>query len=345
MLKDLIKLKYLGLDGGLIKFIVENFSSSDRTLLFAGGAFELHFKYNIFGEGDLIAFYNEDNLKKAEEYANNLIFKSKEQNIQIVSYYDEEYPTNLKDIKQRPLFIFVKGNTNLLNIPRSVACVGTRDASEKTLNLVRDIVKELVEEEIVIISGLAKGIDAEAHKQCLANNGKTVAVLAHGLDTMYPKENTGLAETILEKGGTLISEYPIGTKGHKSYFVARNRIVSGLSEGVIVFEAEEKSGTMHTARFAYTQGKKIFCPNVVSNNGKLSSGVEKLLNTGSAFPISTGKDLVYELFKNETNTININLRPSTVKALESISKKREVSVQELVNSILLNFIEGERGNG
>ncbi|MFB2515530.1 DNA-processing protein DprA [Lysinibacillus sp. OTC-L20] len=344
MLKELLKLQYLGLDGGLINFIAENFSTQERAFLFTGGALELHFKYNAFSEEDLITFYDEDNLKKANEYAEDLILKSKENNIQIVSYYDDAYPVNLKKIKQCPLFIFVKGNLDILNTSKSVACVGTRRASETTLKLVGDVVKALVEEEIVIISGLAKGIDAQSHKECLVYGGKTIAVLAHGLDTIYPKENTALAETILENGGTLVSEYPIGTKGHKSHFVARNRIISGLSEGVIVFEADEKSGTMHTARFAYTQGKKIFCPNVTGSDEKLSSGVEKLLNTESAFPITTGSDVIDQLFINKTNSLNIKVNSTTVKELEFISKNRGISIEELVDSIILNYIEGERGN-
>ncbi|MBU8768768.1 DNA-processing protein DprA [Cytobacillus oceanisediminis] len=343
MLKDLLKLKYLRLDGGLINFIVNNFNSKDRASLFNGEAFELQFKYNAFKEEELAVFYNEEKLKKADEYADNLIEKSNEQNVSIVSYYDEAYPINLKAIKQCPLFIFVKGNLDLLNSTKSVACVGTRKASEKTLKLVGDIVKDLVEEEIVIISGLAKGIDAQSHKECLAHNGKTIAVMAHGLDTIYPKENTSLAESILENGGTLVSEYPIGIKGHKSHFVARNRIISGLSEGVIVFEADEKSGTMHTARFAYSQGKKIFCPNLTAYGEKLSSGVEKLLKTESAFPITNGKELINKLFLNKEDFLNIKIKPSTIKALESISKSKEISIEELIDSLILKYIEGERG--
>jgi DNA processing protein len=343
MLKDLLILKYLGLRGGLINFVVKNFSNEERKFLFSGGAFELHFKYNVFSDEDLVTLHNEENLKNASEYADNLMRESAEHNIKILSYYDQDYPLNLKEIKQSPLFIFAKGNIGLFNNQRSVACVGTRNASEFILKQVGDIVKELVDQEIVIISGLAKGIDTESHAECLANKGKTIAVLAHGLDTIYPKDNNKLAERILENGGALVSEYPIGTKGHKSHFVSRNRIISGLSDGVIVFEADEKSGTMHTARFAYTQGRKIFCPNVTIGDVKLSSGVEKLLNTGSAIPISTGRDVVSQLFANEINSLNIKLNPTIVKALKSISQKREISVEELVDAIIINFIEGERG--
>jgi DNA processing protein len=163
------------------------------------------------------------------------------------------------------------------------------------------------------------------------------------LGTIYPKENLALAEAILESGGALISEYPVGTNGHRSHFVARNRIISGLSEGVIVFEADEKSGTMHTARFAYSQGKKIFCPNITTNGEMLSTGVQKLLNTESALPITNGRDLIKNLFVIENDYLSIKIKPSTVKALESISKNKGLSVEELIDSLIINFIEGERG--
>lgn len=344
MLKELLMLQHLGIDGVLINNIVKYFSSNDRAALFSGGAFELQFKYNLFSDEHLRVFYDEEKIKQAEETVDNIIYKSKEQNIRILSYYDDEYPLNLKAIKKCPLIIYVKGDVKVLNSPRSISCVGTRTPSNHVLKLVGEIVKKLVEEDTVIISGLAKGIDAQSHKECLANNGRTIAVMAHGLDTIYPKENSGLAESILENGGALLSEYPVGVKGHKSHFVARNRIISGLSEGTIVFEASEKSGTMHTARFAYIQGKKIFCPNKTLGNERLSSGVEKLLSTGSAVPISTGLDVINQVFNKEKHAIKLEIKPSYFKALENISKKRGISVNNLLDTIIFNFIQGEKGD-
>jgi DNA processing protein len=168
--------------------------------------------------------------------------------------------------------------------------------------------------------------------------------MAHGLDTIYPKENSGLAESILENGGALLSEYPIGTKGDKSNFVARNRIISGMSNGVIVFEADEKSGTMHTARYAYTQGRKIFCPNLSDESGTLSSGVQKLLSTGSAIPIRNAGDVLNHAFGNEKYTIQIDLGFSVYKKIEYISKIQCKSVDELIGSIILDYIEGGKGH-
>ncbi|MED3819020.1 DNA-protecting protein DprA [Priestia megaterium] len=342
MLKQLLMLKHLGIDGALINYIVNHFSEKDRVALFQGGAFDLQFKYNVFNDEHLCVFYDEDKLKKAEEFVNNLIYKSNEQGIKILSYYDSQYPSNLKAIKRCPLFVYVKGNLQNLNVSKTIACVGTRNPSMSALHSVNKIVKGLVEEGSIIISGLAKGIDAQSHKECLANGGKTIAVLAHGLDTIYPKENSQLAETILEQEGTLLSEYPLGIKGLKSNFVARNRIISGLSEGVIVFEAGEKSGTMHTARFAYTQGKKIFCPSVAEETQGLSSGVQKLITTGSAISIRNASDVIKYAFSSEKHFMSVAIESKLFKELENISNGKGIVVKDLINKIILNYIEGER---
>ncbi|MDD9310710.1 DNA-processing protein DprA [Cytobacillus firmus] len=343
MLRELLILKHLGIDGALINYIVNYFSNKDLNALFNGEAFDLQFKHNVFNDDHLNVFYDKEKIKKAEEAVNNLIRKNADEGIKILSYYDEDYPTNLKAIKKSPLFLYVKGNLDNLNADKSIACVGTRNPSPHSVQLVDSIVKGLVAANTVIVSGLAKGIDAESHRVCLDNRGTTVAVLAHGLDTLYPKENSKLADAILENGGTLLSEYPIGTKGLKSNFVARNRLISGLSSGVIVFEASEKSGTMHTARFAYTQGKKIFCPSDNGKDGNLSSGVQKLLETESAIPIKDAIDVLKNAF-NKKHFTNISIDADLINQLEFVSKNKGVSVDDLVNSIILDYIEGERGH-
>ncbi|MGN9864733.1 DNA-processing protein DprA [Bacillus swezeyi] len=338
MLRELLILKYLNINGSLINFIAEQFSDEEKALLFNGGALELHFKYNIFDDEHLSMFYDDNKLKTAQRYVDTLIEKSREQNIKILSYYDDEYPAKLKAIKKSPLFIHVKGNVKALKKSESIACVGARTPSRESIELVKNIVGDMVKEDILIISGLAKGIDSHAHKVCLSNGGKTIAIMAHGLDTIYPKENSKLAEAILDSGGALISEYPLGTKSRKQNFVARNRLISGLSEGVVVFEASEKSGTMHTARFAYTQGKKIFCPTL--KNEALSSGVQKLLSTGSAIPIKNASDIINQLFR----TMNIEIQYQSYKTLEKISKNKGISINDLLNLAIVNFIKGDNGD-
>ncbi|WP_080342233.1 DNA-processing protein DprA [Bacillus cereus] len=342
MLKNLLMLQKLGINGGFIDYAARNFSKKDFSLLFEGSVVELQFKYNIFSDKELDIFYNIDNIKKVEESTDVFITNNKKQNIRILSYYDSEYPTSLKALDKKPLFLYAKGNVELLNSPKSIACVGTRKPSKHIVEAVHDIVQGLVKENVVIVSGLAKGIDTESHQACLYNRGKTIAVLAHGLDTIYPKGNIDLAESILNNDGLLLSEYPIETNIKKHNFVARNRIISALSQGVIIFEADEKSGTMHTSRFAYKQGKKIFCPNIIQEPEKLSSGVKKLLTTGNAYPIKNSSDVMYHTFETQTSSVNINLKTSSFKELEHMSKITGFSIDELINEIITRYIEGER---
>ncbi|GAE36467.1 DNA-processing protein DprA [Halalkalibacter akibai] len=338
MLKELMILKNLGVDGSLINYYVNYFSEEERAQLFNGGAFELQFKYNLTNGKHLVVFEDKAKLVATEKMVDNVISRSDAQNIKIISYYDDLYPSNLRFIKNSPLFLHVKGNLNLLKVNHSIACVGTRNPSNNTLQLIGDIIKGLVKEGMVIVSGLAKGIDAISHKECLDNNGRTIAVLAHGLDTIYPKENRTLSERIIEHDGVLVSEYPIGTNIQRSNFVARNRIVSGLSQGLIVFEADEKSGTMHTARYAYSQGKHIFCPYVAKDNQDLSTGIKKLLESGSAIPITNAKDVLNVLFTK------VGIESSLIKELQRISYHRNISMEKLINSILEKYIEGEKNN-
>jgi DNA processing protein len=150
MQKELLMLQHLGIDGALINYIVNHFSREDRDALFAGGVFELQFKYNVFSENHLIVFYDENKLKQAEEFVDNLINMSKEQNVRILSYYDKEYPSNLKTIKGSPLFVYVKGDVNILNTSKSIACVGTRAPTKHVFKHVGEIVKVLVEGGSVI---------------------------------------------------------------------------------------------------------------------------------------------------------------------------------------------------
>jgi DNA processing protein len=331
MLKYLLMLKQLGIKGVLIDNMVKHFKIDEFTMLFTGNAFELQFKYNLFNEDEIEVFFNTDKIRKAEQFVDNLIKKNQEEGITILTYYDKEYPQSLKLIKQRPMFLYVKGNRELLNTKPAIACVGTRKPSPQAIKAVNDMVKVLADEEIVIISGLAKGIDTLSHKACLRVGGKTIAVLAHGLDTVYPKENKELAKAILDNGGVLISEYPVGDVVKKGNFVNRNRIVSGLSQGVVIFEASEKSGTMHTARFAYKQQKKLLCPVMVGNEHiSLSSGVMKLLNSKSAYPVESPIDVINLIVKEEASEKGEAVEASTAKpSVDQLSKEKRIEEIQL----------------
>ena len=215
--------------------------------------------------------------------------------IQEISINSSEYPEQLRNIYDPPEKLYVLGNKEIL-MQKGIAIVGSRKASEYGKKVAFNISKELSENGINIISGLAIGIDSCAHLGAINNNnnGKTIAVLACGLDKIYPTENRKLAVDILNSGGCIISEYPCGYKIEKKNFPERNRIVSGLSNGVVIVEAAEKSGALITAEFAIEQGKDVFAvPGSIFSN--TSTGTNKLIKDG-AIMVTKYEDILNEIF-------------------------------------------------
>ena len=205
---------------------------------------------------------------------------------------DKDYPKQLKDIKRPPEELYFEGDISCVNMP-CITVVGSRNMSEYGKRMTRKIVKELVEAGVCIVSGLAVGIDSVAHETCLECGGKTIAVLGSGLNKVFPAENKGLFNRIINSGGCVMSEYMPNEEAQKSYFPARNRIVSGLSLGTLVIEAAYRSGTSITAKFAFEQGRKVFClPNCVGS--KNSAGTINLIKKG-AILVTSGKDVLYAL--------------------------------------------------
>lgn len=198
--------------------------------------------------------------------------------IDIVSINDIEYPYLLREIYDPPISLYVRGNKSVLN-NFCLAVIGCREATEYGKKVAQSFSYKLARENVTIVSGLARGIDSMAHLGTVYARGKTIAVLGNGVDSVYPKENFFLAEKIIENGGAIISEYPIGTKPAKMNFVARNRIISGLSKGIVIVEAKEKSGTLLTVDFALEQGRDIFVVpgNIDSAN---SFGTNELIKQG-----------------------------------------------------------------
>lgn len=259
----------------------------------------------IYGSPNIIYKLNKNNLitdlNIKEEIANNIqesknenilnkhIQFMKHNNIDIINIDEREYPTKLKDIYDPPISLFIKGNKQILN-ETGIAIIGCRDCSSYGKKAAQYFAYNLAKENINIISGLAKGIDSYGHIGCIHSKGKTIAVIGNGLDTIYPKENYELAKLILENNGAIISEYPCGTKPKKMNFPARNRIVSGISNGIIVVEAKEKSGTLITVDFALEQGKDIFV--VPGNINSINSiGTNELIKQGAKL-ITTYKDVL-----------------------------------------------------
>jgi DNA processing protein len=192
----------------------------------------------------------------------------------------KEFPEILKNIPQPPQKLYAIGElTSLLNLPR-VAVVGSRKVTPYGRQVTQNLAYELARSGVVIISGLALGVDSIAHEACLEAGGKTIAVLPTSLDNIYPSSHRHLAKRIIENGGALVSEYESGMPGLKQNFIERNRLVSGLSEGVLIPEAAIKSGTLHTANFALDQGKTVMAVpgNITSQT---SEGTNNLLKSGA----------------------------------------------------------------
>lgn len=177
--------------------------------------------------------------------------------IELITYKDINYPKNLKELYDKPISLYVKGNKEILQ-EFSLGIIGCRENSVYGRQIATAVAKGLVKQNIITVSGLARGIDSIAHKATLQAGGKTIAIIGSGLDKIYPYENTNLVKEIIKSGGAIVSEYPLGTKPEKLHFPARNRIISGLSSGIVVIEAKRKSGTMTTVDFALEQGKSVF---------------------------------------------------------------------------------------
>jgi len=229
---------------------------------------------------------------KSLELAQQECAKAVEAGAKIISLSDPEYPSRLKEIYDPPVILFVKGSVDVLAQP-GIAMVGTRHPTPYGSGMAERLSTDLAARGLVIISGLARGIDTASHRGAVAAKGKTVAVLGTGIDVMYPKENTRLTEQIVALGGALISEFPVGTFPAPQNFPVRNRIISGMSAGVLVVEAAEYSGTRITSRLALEQNRDVYAvPGNVTN--KNSWGPNTLIKQGAKL-VATWEDVWEEL--------------------------------------------------
>ena len=209
----------------------------------------------------------------------------KNSNIDIVTYWDDEYPVLYKAIKNPPAILYCKGDTSLLN-KQSVAVVGTRKCSDYGKKIAFKTSMELASKEYVIVSGLALGIDTSAHKGAIEAKGKTIAVLID-VHNITPRKNTLLSEKILDTGGLIIAENAPGIVQNQGLFVARDRLQSGLSLAVFPIETTIDGGTMHTAKFAKEQNRLLYCPDLHSIadyplESSIAGGTIKLIEDGKA---------------------------------------------------------------
>lgn len=226
-------------------------------------------------------------------------------NVDIILKTDPKYPPILKEIYRAPLGLYVKGDIDTFNQGTNIAIIGSRKASAYGKLACEKIINGFCGYNINVVSGLGIGIDSCAHVSALKNNLKTLAFIGSGFNFFYPSANKVLSEKIIECGGAIVSEYPINTKPEKYYFVARNRLISGISKAVLIVEAREKSGTMITAKFAEEQNRDILAiPNTIFDQN--SQGTNRLIKDGATL-IRSSDDVLQELGLDKKTDFSENL--------------------------------------
>ncbi|WP_310649612.1 MULTISPECIES: DNA-processing protein DprA [unclassified Colwellia] len=256
----------------------------------------------------------------------NIINASKRCGSIIIPFTDIRYPSTLKQIYDPPLLLFVQGNITLLN-QQQIAMVGSRNASINGRDNAFEFAQQLVNAGLVITSGLALGIDGAAHKGTLAAKGKTIAVVATGLDQVYPTRHRLLAKNILENDGAIISEFLPGTPPKPGYFPKRNRIISGMSIGVLVVEATIRSGSLVTARCAIEQNREVFAVPSTINNPQ-AKGCHWLIKQGAKL-VDDIADIVDEIDLLPESGLNLMINITKGQSFEKSEK------QHLFNDALL----------
>ncbi len=256
--------------------------------------------------------------------------------INTVKITDAEYPSLLKEISGAPKMFYLMGELPNDEISK-IAIVGTRKAGAAGRRFAKELARKLTELGVIVVSGLAMGIDTAAHEGAVLAGGKTIAVLANGLDKIYPAQNENLAKKIIELGGAIISEYPAGTEAFKGNFLERNRIVSGLSIATIVIEAPERSGSLVTARLAAEQGREVLVvPGSIDNPNY--RGSHQLMRDGARL-VASIEDIFEDLNLNQN--LKIKNKNDNLK-LKNITDKNQLliikAIQETGEALTIDEI-------
>jgi len=254
---------------------------------------------------------------------------------------DTAYPQRLLNCYDSPTLLFYKGTADL-NVSKIVSIVGTRNYTDYGKQFTEDFVKDLSEQQILIVSGLALGIDAFAHKAALKNNLPTVGVVGHGLDKIYPSTNTGLAKDMIKHDGGLLSEFFSGTKPDKHNFPLRNRIVAGLCDATVVVETNIKGGSMITAKLADAYNRDVFAVPGRTTDNK-SSGCNHLIKNNKAILLTDADELLdvmgwteKKLKPKKQKELFIELSANEQKIIQLLQQKEAVHIDEINISSSLN---------
>lgn len=262
-------------------------------LINTNGIGPIGFKKLIARYGDVDEVLKEISQKKvlfSRKKAEEEVMTAEIKGVQIISYEDQNYPYNLKQIEDFPPILYAKGNVDLLKNDNMLAIVGSRNASLSAMKLAENLASNIADNNITIVSGMARGIDKAAHKGALGHNGCTIAVMGTGIDVVYPQENEDLYKDIIKKDGLILTEYAFHTRPQASNFPRRNRIVSGLSKGVLVIEAGLRSGSLITAHQALEQGRDVYAVPGAPYDAR-SAGCNKLLKEGAQL-VDTPEDIL-----------------------------------------------------
>ena len=274
-----------------------------------------------------------------------------------ITIENKRYPNQLRIIKNPPKQLYLNGDINLLN-KNIISIIGSRCCSNQGKKLAKKFASELVMQGIVIASGMAKGIDTVAHVETIMKKGKTIAILGCGFNNIFPKENENLYKQIIDNGGLIVSEYPPDTEPSSKLFIERNRIVSGLSIGILVVEAGYRSGTSITAKLAKQQNRKVFVlPHEIED--KHGVGTNRLIRNGAILVTSTKQIidefnfLKYKKIENNNNIKKIKKEPANkefkkvynlikrgVKDINELCKKSNMKIQDMNNILFMLELEG-----
>ena len=262
--------------------------------------------------------------------------------VELVLDTDAEFPTLLKEIPWPPLAIYLRG-APLVDMPR-IAIVGTRKAGTYGKSMARKFAEVFAEHSLCVVSGLALGIDAEAHEGALKAKGRTIGVIGCGIDRIYPKEHERLAEQILASKGTILSEYPPGSPALPHRFIERNRIISGLSKATVVVEAPEDSGALATARFAVEQNRDVFVvPGPIDNSHFLGS--HQLIKDGASLAIS-GEDVIHTMGFDAVAPLpledNEELDTDQKAIINMLEREQPLSIDEIAEMLSREIAEVAR---
>ena len=293
-------------------------------------------KHNLLkipGIGEYVAnsIHNHEIFDKVDK---ELLFIEK-YNIKPLFYLDKAYPSRLKNCIDGPLLMYYMGNADL-NKPKVISIVGTRKATEYGKDITKKLVNDIASEDVLVVSGLAYGIDTYSHKAAVEANIATVGVLAHGLDMLYPALNKPLAEKMLKNGG-LLTEFRSNTNPDRENFPKRNRIIAGMADAVIVVEAARHGGALITAEIANTYNKDVFAvPGTLTES--FSEGCNHLIKTNKAVLIESAEDLIYLMSwektegakKNVQQKLFIEFTPDEKIIYDLIFEKNTIAIDEII---------------